>query len=58
MPLRRVLWGAAVFGNDAGLNRRGVSADFRRDRLFAVAVASRDERDLDGFRLRAGFPAR
>ena len=53
---RGLLWGAAVFGNDAGLNRHGVSADFRCNRLFAVAVASCDQRDLDGFRLRAGFP--
>jgi hypothetical protein len=50
-----VLWGAAVFGTDAGQTRRGVGADFRCNRLFAEAVASRDERDLDGFRLRAGL---
>ena len=52
---RGLLWGAAVFGNDTGQTRRGIRADFRCNRLFAVAVASRDQRDLDGFRLRAGF---
>ena len=53
---RGLLWGAAVFGNDTGQTRHGISADFRCNRLFVAAVASRDERDLDGFRLRAGFP--
>ena len=48
-----LLWGAAVFGNDTGQTRHGIHPDFRCDRLFAVAVASRDQRDLDGFRLRA-----
>ncbi len=52
---RGLPWGAAVFGNDTGCNRRGIRADFRCRRLFAAAVASRDQRDLDGFRLRAGF---
>jgi hypothetical protein len=52
---RGLRWGAAVFGNDTGQARDGISADFRCNRLFAVAVASRDQRDLDGFRLRAGF---
>jgi hypothetical protein len=54
---RGVPWGAAVFGNDTGQTRRGISANFRCNRLFAAAVASRDERDLDRFRLRAGFAA-
>ncbi len=53
--MRRLPWGAAVFGNDTGQMRRGIHPDFRRNRLFAVAVASRGERDLDGFRFRAGF---
>ncbi len=48
-------WGAAVFGNDTGQTRRGIHPDFRCNRLFAVAVASRDQGDLDGFRVRAGF---
>lgn len=52
---RGLPWGAAVFGNDTGQGRRGVHPDFRSNRLFAVAVASRDQRDLDGFRVRAGF---
>jgi hypothetical protein len=53
---RGLPWGAAVFGDDTGQNRRGIHPDFRCRRLFAAAVASRDERDLDGFRQRAGFP--
>jgi hypothetical protein len=54
--VRGLPWGAAVFGNETGQTRDGISADFRCNRLFVAAVASRDERDLDGFRFRAGFP--